>query len=156
MEITARQAFKERQVVHGLEFSEIAMPRWRPVSNSTVLPKFADYGRLFVGGPRWSTFDMAIHLDRLRGRLREHRHFVIVLTLLTLAVTFPTIVQVFRTDIFWHPGGEHADSFIKLWDLWYGNLFLSGQADRFYTDLMFYPDGVSLFTTHSSCRISLS
>lgn len=87
---------------------------------------------------------MPKHLDRLRARLREHRHFLIVLTLLTLAVTFPTIVHVFRTDIFWHPGGEHPDSFIKLWDLWYGNLFLSGRANRFYTDLMFYPDGVSL------------
>ncbi len=76
--------------------------------------------------------------------LRENHHFVIVITLLTLVLTYPTIVQVFRTDIFWHPGGEHPDSFIKLWDVWYGNLFLSGQADRFYTDLMFYPEGVSL------------
>ena len=87
---------------------------------------------------------MPNHLVRLLGRLSEHRHFLIVLTLLTLAVTFPTIVQVFRTDIFWHPGGEHPDSFIKLWDVWYGNLVLRGQADRFYTNLMFYPDGVSL------------
>ena len=87
---------------------------------------------------------MPNHLVRLLGRLSEHRHFLIVLTLLTLVLTFPTIVQVFRTDIFWHPGGEHPDSFIKLWDVWYGNLVLRGQADRFYTNLMFYPDGVSL------------
>lgn len=87
---------------------------------------------------------MPNHLVRLLGRLSEHRHFLIVLTLLTLAVTFPTIVHVFRTDTFWHPGGEHPDSFIKLWDVWYGNLFLRGQADRFYTNLMFYPDGLSL------------
>ncbi|MCY3798570.1 MAG: glycosyltransferase family 39 protein [Chloroflexi bacterium] len=87
---------------------------------------------------------MPKQLDRLLGRLSEHRHFLIVLTLLTLVATFPTIVHVFRTDIFWHPGGEHPDSFIKLWDVWYGNRFLRGQADRFYTDLMFYPDGVSL------------
>lgn len=76
--------------------------------------------------------------------LRENHHFVIVITLLTLVVTFPTIVHVFRADIYWHPGGEHPDSFIKLWDVWYGKLFLSSQADRFYTDLMFYPEGVSL------------
>ena len=78
------------------------------------------------------------------GCLSAHRHFVIVVTLLTLVVTFPTIVHVFRNDIFWHPGGEHPDSFIKLWDVWYGARFLSGQADRFYTNLMFYPEGVSL------------
>ena len=87
---------------------------------------------------------MRVHLNQLRSRLREHGHFIIIATLLTLALTFPTIVQVFRTDIYWHPGGEHPDSFIKLWDVWYGGLFLTGQADRFYTDLMFYPDGVSL------------
>lgn len=77
-------------------------------------------------------------------QLHKHRQFFFIITLLTLVVTFPTIIHVFRTDIFWHPGGEHPDSFIKLWDVWYGKLFLSGQADRFYTDLMFYPDGVSL------------
>ena len=77
-------------------------------------------------------------------QLHNHRYFFFIITLLTLVVTFPTIVYVFRNDIFWHPGGAHPDSFIKLWDVWYGGRFLSGEADRFYTDLMFYPDGVSL------------
>ena len=76
--------------------------------------------------------------------MRDHRHFIIVVTLLTLAMTFPTIVYVLRTDVFWLPGGGHSDAFIKFWDAWYGKLLLSGQADRFFTNLMHYPDGVSL------------
>lgn len=83
-------------------------------------------------------------MRRVLEQLHKHRHFVIIITLLTLVVTFPTIVHVFRTDVFWHPGGEHPDIFIEFWDVWYGSQFLRGQADRFYTDLMFYPNGVSL------------
>ncbi len=87
---------------------------------------------------------MPFNRSRLVSQLRKHRHVLVIVTLLTLVMTFPTIIYVFRTDVFWLPGGEHPDSFIKLWDVWYGELFLSGQADRFYTDLMFYPGGVSL------------
>ena len=76
--------------------------------------------------------------------ISAHRHFIIVVTLLTLAMTFPTVVYVLRTDVFWLPGGAHADAFIKFWDAWYGKLLLSGQADRFFTNLMYYPEGVSL------------
>ena len=83
-------------------------------------------------------------MDRLRATLKEHRHFIIVVTLLTLVMTFPTIVYVFRTDVFWLPTGKSSDVYIKLWDVWYGKQFLTGQADRFHTDLIFYPEGVSL------------
>ena len=76
--------------------------------------------------------------------LREHLHFVVVVTLLTLVMTFPTIVYVFRTDVFWLPTGDSHDVYIKLWDIWYGGQFLTGQADRLYTDLMFHPEGLSL------------
>ena len=38
----------------------------------------------------------------------------------------------------------NSDVFISFWDIWYGNQVLTGEADRFYTDLIFYPDGVSL------------
>ena len=83
-------------------------------------------------------------MKRLIAQLREHRHIFIVVTLLTLVTTFPTIVYVFWTDVFWHPAGRHRDVYIKMWDVWYGNQFFTGQADRFYTDLMFYPEGLSL------------
>ena len=80
---------------------------------------------------------------RLRELLRQHRHFVVVVTLLTLATTFPTIIYVFKTDVFWLPT-THWDVFIHFWDAWYGKQILTGQADRLFTNLMFYPEGASL------------
>ncbi len=76
--------------------------------------------------------------------MREHRHILVIVTLLTLVMTFPTILYVFRTDVFWLPVGGDGDALTEIWDTWYGNLFLSGQADRFFTDRIFYPRGVSL------------
>lgn len=76
--------------------------------------------------------------------VRAHSHFLITITLLTLAVTFPTIEYVLRTDVFWHPGGGDYDVYVEFWEIMYGAKVLSGQADRFYTDLLFYPEGVSL------------
>lgn len=81
---------------------------------------------------------------RVRHCLSEHRLFLIVVTLLTLVTTWPTLVYVFRTDVFWLPTGNSTDVFIKLWDIWYSKLFLSGQVDLYHTDFMFYPNGVSL------------
>lgn len=83
-------------------------------------------------------------MNRLRRALREHRHVFVVVSLLTLATTFPTIVYVFRTDVFWHPAGTSLDVYIKFWDVWYGNQILTGQAAPFYTESLFYPEGVSL------------
>ena len=80
----------------------------------------------------------------MRSVIREHLHFILVVTLLTLVMTFPTIVHAFRTDVFWLPTGQSSDVYIALWDVWYGARVLTGQADRFFTDLMFYPEGVSL------------
>ena len=81
--------------------------------------------------------------SRIISQLRKHRHVLVIVTLLTLVVTYPTISYVLNPDIFWLPG-ENFDVFIKYWDVWYGRQFLTGQADRFYTDLMFYPKGLSL------------
>lgn len=81
---------------------------------------------------------------RFRNTLREHRHFFIVVTLLTLATTFPTIVYVFKTDVFWHPAGTSHDVYNKFWDVWYGRQFLAGQADPLHTNLIFYPEGTPL------------
>lgn len=64
--------------------------------------------------------------------------------LLTLVLTLPTVSYVLRTDVFWLPTGDSLDVYSNFWDVWYGKLFLIGQADRFYTDLLFYPEGVSL------------
>ena len=83
-------------------------------------------------------------MSRWRATLREHRQVLIVVTVLTLVMTYPTIIHVFRSDVFWLPVGAHRDALTEIWDVWYGRLFLSGQADRFFTDRIFYPTGVSL------------
>ncbi len=82
--------------------------------------------------------------SRAGGLLREHRHLLIVVALLTLIVTYPTILFVFRTDIIWQPAGHSHDVYIKFWDVWYGGRMLAGQADPFFTTLLFYPEGLSL------------
>ncbi len=83
-------------------------------------------------------------MRRLFDTMREHRHFFIVVTLLTLVMTFPTIIYVFKTDVFWLPTGNTLEVFIELWDIWYTKLIVSGQEDRSYTNLIYYPEGVSL------------
>ena len=80
----------------------------------------------------------------MRAVISEHRHFIVVVTLLTLVMTWPTALYVLRTDVFWLPTGKSTDVFIKLWDTWYVKQILSGEADRAYTNLIFYPEGVSL------------
>ncbi len=80
----------------------------------------------------------------MRAHINEHRHFLIVVALLTLLMTWPTAAYILRADVFWLPGGNDPDTYIKLWDIWYGKQVLTGQADRFHTDLVFFPDGVSL------------
>ena len=87
---------------------------------------------------------MPLNRSRIISQLRENRYLVIIVTLLTLVMTFPTILYVFRTDVFWLPVGQDGDALTEIWDTWYGKLFLSGQADRFFTDRIFYPNGVSL------------
>ncbi len=83
-------------------------------------------------------------MRRVFSTLHNHRHFVIVATLLTLVMTFPTVVYIFRMDVFWLPTGNSLDVYSNFWDIWYGQQLLTAQADRFYTNLIFYPEGVSL------------
>ena len=83
-------------------------------------------------------------MRQMRRAIREHLHFIVIVTLLTLVMTFPTIVYVFRTDVFWLPTGPGNDVYIKFWDIWYTKRILIGQADPFFTDLVFHPEGVSL------------
>ena len=75
--------------------------------------------------------------------MRRHLHFIIVVITLTLVVTFPTIVYIFRADVTWLPS-DNKDIYLHIWDVWYGKQVLLGRADRLYTDLLFYPQGLSL------------
>ncbi|MDE2819782.1 MAG: hypothetical protein OXI40_08635 [Chloroflexota bacterium] len=81
------------------------------------------------------------HLRAVTGR---HLHFIVVVTLLAIWYTFPTIVHVFKTDSFWLPSGGSFDIYLHIWDKWYWQQIFSGQADRMYTTALFYPQGLSL------------
>ena len=94
-------------------------------------------------------------MQRLRSTFREHLHFIVVVTLLTLIMTFPTVVYVFKTDVFWLPTGGSNDVYIGFWDAWYGKQFLTGQGDRYYSNFIFYPKGVSLSSIPCQFRASL-
>lgn len=83
-------------------------------------------------------------MSRIGSALRRHRHFVVVVTILILVMTYPTIIYVFEPDVFWLPTGNHGDTWMKVWDAWYGKRILSGQSDYYFTDLVFYPTGASL------------
>lgn len=83
-------------------------------------------------------------VSSMKRLLREHRHLVAVLTVLTLATTYPVIIYIFQTDVFWLPIGDDFDIYIQFWNIWYGKGFLALQSDRFFTELMFYPEGLSL------------
>ena len=75
--------------------------------------------------------------------LKKWSGLAIIITL-TLVMTWPTAQYVFRTDVFWLPTGSSSDFFIEMWDVWYGSQIAQGRADRFFTNVMFFPNGVSL------------
>ena len=82
-------------------------------------------------------------MTRLTRNFRNHRHFLVVVSILIVVMTWPTILYVFKTDIFWLPTGR-GDLFMKFWDAWYGASVFTGNADFYFTDRLFYPDGLSL------------
>ena len=80
----------------------------------------------------------------MTASIRKHLPFILVTSILTLAMTFPTIVFIFNTDVFWLPAKHCCDVFIEFWDIWYAKQVLAEGADQFYTNMIFYPEGVSL------------
>ena len=83
-------------------------------------------------------------MKTISDSLRDHRHFLAVVSLLIAVMTFPTIAYIFNTEVFWVPTGNHPDTWMKFWDAWYGKMILSGRADYFFTDLFYHPRGISL------------
>ena len=86
-------------------------------------------------------------LKNLAISLREHGPFITIVPLLIVVMTWPTAAYVFDTSTMWLPSDD-LDLGIKLWDARYASLILAGKADLYYTDLFFYPNGLSL-TFHS-------
>ncbi len=75
--------------------------------------------------------------------LRTHSPFIIIVPLLIIVMTWPTLRYVIDASIFWLPT-ERDDIYMLFWDAWYGGQILSEGADFYFTDLKFHPDGVSL------------
>lgn len=80
----------------------------------------------------------------MHNAFRRHLPFILIVPVLTLVMTFPTIVYVFKTDVFWLPAKNCCDVLQKLWDAWYVKQILASGADLLYTDMIFFPEGVSL------------
>ena len=64
-------------------------------------------------------------MARLPSSFRHHLHFIIIVPLLIIVMTWPTIVYVFDTDTVWLPSASN-DVFFKIWDVWYGRQVLEG------------------------------
>jgi len=79
----------------------------------------------------------------LRKQLQEHRHFILIIPVLIIVMTWPTFYHVLETDTVWLPGSGE-DVWFELWEGWYGGQILQCKADLFYTNLLYYPQGVSL------------
>lgn len=86
---------------------------------------------------------MASIMKQFASLLRDHWCILVIGPLAIVVMTWPTLAQVFDTSTFWLPTTRN-DIYMLFWDGWYSSLFLSGQADLYFTDLKFYPPGVSL------------
>ncbi|MDE2949887.1 MAG: hypothetical protein OXT68_03895 [Chloroflexota bacterium] len=82
-------------------------------------------------------------MSRLLRALRGHLHFLVIVPALIVVMTYPTIRYVFDTEVFWLPTIVY-DAWTNIWNAWYAELILAGKAELLHTDLMFYPEGVSL------------
>ena len=80
---------------------------------------------------------------RLAKQLRGHAHFFLVIVPLILLMTYPTIIHVFDPSSFWLPALDW-DVWLKFWDAWHFKQVLAGKSEFLHTNLLFYPDGVSL------------
>ena len=82
-------------------------------------------------------------MSTLRSALRNHLHFIVVVGILLMVMTWPTLVYVFEVETFWLPV-KGRDVWIEIWDAWHGRSFLEGETSLNYTDMLFYPNGMSL------------
>ena len=82
-------------------------------------------------------------MSRIHAPLRNHIHFLVIMPLIIILMTWPTFYYVLDSDVFWLPS-KSTDLFFKIWDVWYARQVLEGRADFLFTDLQFYPRGMSL------------
>ena len=79
--------------------------------------------------------------------LRNHAHVLLIVPLVVIVMTWPTFARIFDGEEFWlHV--EHRDKWLRFWDAWHLERALAGQAEHYYADSLFHPDGVSLAWQH--------
>ncbi len=79
----------------------------------------------------------------IRDSLRRHIVFVLLFPLLLCIMSWPTVARVFDRDGFWLVQ-DSVDWHMLFWDAWYFERWITGQADFYYTDLLFHPTGATL------------
>ena len=82
-------------------------------------------------------------MTRILSRIRHHLPFFVIVPLLIIVTTWPAFALAFDTDRAVFPT-THGDVRQKLWDVWHLGQFLAGETSFYYSDVMFYPIGVSL------------
>ncbi len=86
---------------------------------------------------------MYTRLKPITRGIRRHIHFIVFVPLLFIVLTWPISANILDQDTFWLPSHDQ-DVFMKFWDAWYGIAILHGQAEFYFTDLLFHPTGLSL------------
>ena len=79
----------------------------------------------------------------LASLVRNHGHALLIVPLVAIAITWPTFARIFDSYGFWFPTAQ-VDGLERIWDSWHIERVLAGQAQLFYTDAMFHPQGTSL------------
>jgi len=82
-------------------------------------------------------------MSTLRSAFRNHLPFIVIVTILLVLMTWPTIVYVFDAETFWLPTSGQ-DVFLNIWDAWHGRAVFAGEASPYFTNMLFYPTGLSL------------
>ncbi len=74
---------------------------------------------------------------------RPRLAILLFLAALIVLTTWPVFQRVLDLETFWLLDAGN-DIWLELWEVWYGSLLFTGQADLYQTDLLFYPQGASL------------
>ncbi len=82
-------------------------------------------------------------MSNIRSMLRKHLHFIVIVSILLVLMTWPTIVYVFDTETFWLPT-DGRDVWMNIWDAWHLDAVVAGKASPYFTDMFFHPIGLSL------------
>lgn len=82
-------------------------------------------------------------MKRIAATMRHHWQFFLFVPILTIVMTWPTLRYVFEANTMWLPSDD-IDLRMKFWDSWYVGKVVAGSADLYYTEYLFYPEGLSL------------